>query len=273
MPRIPPPPSPWIRVGPVRVSGYSTCVAVGITLAATLAQRSLRKRGGPARLVRETATIGLPAGLAGGRLYHAATSRRDLLSLQPARLRELVRLSSGGLGSWGAIAGAAAGSWVVCRRRGVPMPVYFDAWAPHMVWVVIGVRLGNWFNQEIYGRPTGVAWSQEIDREHREKGIEHESTFHPVGLYESLGAVVISPIVMVARRHGQLGHGRAFALWLGLYSALRCGLEFVRVDRATEVGGVRINVWVSTATATACAAYVVTMGRVRPGIEHSPISD
>lgn len=240
-------------------------VTVGCTALAVLANRRIKKLGAPAGLVLSSTELGVPMGLVGGRAYHVATTWDRYSKDGKIDMVAMARLSSGGLGSWGALAGAALGTWIVCRRQGVRMSVFLDSFAWFMVLPVVAIRLGNWSNQEIFGYPTSRRWGVRIDPPHRGREFQNHELFHPIFVYEILGAVAITPVVVAAERYGEFGHGRVFATWLGLYSVLRLGLEFARSDPAPKIRGLRVNVWTAGLTTFASAGYVGVVGRLRPG--------
>lgn len=268
---IPSPKDRFLRFGSIRASLYSLSVTAGCTLLAIAADRQLRRRGAPAGVTRESTALGVPFGLIGGRAYHVATSWPTYFGKRGLGGRAAINPTLGGLGSWGVVPAAMLGTWIVCRIRGVRMPVYLDSYAAAMAIPVIAIRLGNWCNQELYGKPTTVAWGVQIDPQNRPAEHLDDELFHPIFVYESVSAAAIAPIIVTATRRYQLGHGRAFALWCALYSALRLGLEFVRADPAMRVAGLRINVWVAGSCVAGASTYFAVVGRIRPGIEPSAL--
>ena len=128
-------------------------------------------------------------------------------------------------------------------------------------------RLGNWFNQELFGKPTDLPWGLEIDPAFRPSGYEQYATFHPTFLYEALWLVGVAGLVAWADRRWTLGHGRAFALYIAAYCVGRLGMEMLRIDPATQVGGIRINVFTSVVVGLGAVVYFVVSARTRPGRE------
>jgi prolipoprotein diacylglyceryl transferase len=170
----------------------------------------------------------------------------------------------GGLGIWGAIALGAVGAWIGCRRRGIPLPAYADAVAPGIAFAQAIGRWGNWFNQELYGRPTNLPWALEItsSTDSRVPG-----TYHPTFLYESLWCVGVAFLIIWADRRFKLGHGRAFALYVAAYCAGRFWIEYLRVDDAHHILGLRLNNWTATFVFLLAVLYLVLSARKRPGRE------
>ncbi|GAA2587161.1 hypothetical protein GCM10010424_38050 [Streptomyces lienomycini] len=173
----------------------------------------------------------------------------------------------GGLGIWGAIALGGVGAWIGCRRRRIPLPAFADAIAPGIAVAQAIGRWGNWFNQELYGRPTTLPWGLEIDRAHRPFGMLDIATYHPTFLYESLWDIGVAALVLWAARRFTLGHGRAFALYAAAYTAGRFWTEYLRIDEAHTFFGLRLNDWTSVVVFLGAIAYLVVSARRLPGIE------
>ncbi len=189
----------------------------------------------------------VPFGIIGGRLYHVLTDWPTYFGSGGSGLRGAIAIWAGGLGIWGAIALGTVGAWIGCRRQGVPLPPFIDALAVGVPLAQAIGRFGNWFNQELFGKPTDLPWGLEIDPVNRPNGYEQFATFHPTFLYEALWLVAVAGLVAWADRRWTLGHGRAFALYVAAYCVGRLGMEMLRIDPATQVGGIRINVFTSIA--------------------------
>jgi prolipoprotein diacylglyceryl transferase len=174
------------------------------------------------------------------------------------------KIWEGGLGIWGAIALGAVGAWIGCRRRGIPLPAYADAIAPGIAFAQAIGRWGNWFNQELYGKPTDLPWALEItsSSDGRVPG-----TYHPTFLYESLWCVGVAFLVIWADRRFRLGHGRAFALYVAAYCTGRAWIEYMRVDDAHHILGLRLNVWTAIFVFLLAVTYLVVSSKKRPGRE------
>jgi prolipoprotein diacylglyceryl transferase len=128
-------------------------------------------------------------------------------------------------------------------------------------------RFGNYFNQEIFGEPTDLPWGLEISLENRPAGFDEFITFHPTFLYESIWLVGVAVVVIWADRRFTLGHGRAFALYVLLYTLGRGWIEALRIDSANEILGLRLNIWTSIVVGLGALAYLIISARLRPGRE------
>ncbi len=173
----------------------------------------------------------------------------------------------GGLGIWGAIFFGGLGAWIGCRRRGIPLPAFADALAPGIALAQAIGRLGNYFNQELFGRPTDLPWGLTIDAAHRPAGFADHATYHPTFLYELLWDVGVAALVIWADRRFRLGHGRAFALYVAAYTVGRGWIEALRIDPAHDVLGLRLNDWTSLLVFLGAVSYLVVSSRLRPGRE------
>jgi prolipoprotein diacylglyceryl transferase len=177
----------------------------------------------------------------------------------------------GGLGIWGAIALGALGAWIGARKAGVRFLPLADALAPGIALAQAIGRWGNWFNQELFGRPTTLPWALEIDPERRPAGYGDVETFHPTFLYEFGWNAGVAGLVIWADRRFRLGYGRAFALYVMGYTAGRGWIEHLRIDNVQmqDVLGLRLNVWTSITLFLAALGYFVWSSRRHPGREES----
>jgi len=161
------------------------------------------------------------------------------------------------------------GAWVGCRRRGVRLPPFADAMAPGLLLAQAIGRWGNWFNQELFGRPTTLPWGLEIDPEHRPAGYGQFTTFHPTFLYESLWCFGVALLVIWADRRYTLRHGRAVALYVMAYTVGRGWIEALRIDQAHHLGPLRLNDWTSIILFALALGYFVWASKYLPGQEAS----
>ena len=202
----------------------------------------------------------------GGRIGYVLIYGREFWALDPWYP---FKITQGGLGIPGGIFLGVLTGLVVVKVKKLPALDLLDVVAPALpVAQAIG-RFGNWFNQELYGQPTDLPWGLEIDPAHRAPGFEEYATFHPTFLYESLWCVLVALIVIWADKRFQLGHGRAFALYVFAYCVGRLVFELVRIDNATLILGVRVNVFTSILVAIAAAVYFVISAIKSPGREAS----
>ncbi|MFC8079573.1 prolipoprotein diacylglyceryl transferase [Streptomyces sp. NPDC057307] len=259
---IPSPSSGVIHLGPLPLRGYAFCIILGVFVAVWYGNKRWIARGGKAGTVADISVWAVPFGLVGGRLYHVITDYQLYFS-DGKDWVDAFKIWEGGLGIWGAIAFGAVGAWIGCRRRGIPLPAYADAIAPAIVLAQAIGRWGNWFNQELYGKSTDLPWAVKIS-----EGVNREAgTYHPTFLYESLWCVGVALLVVWADRRFKLGHGRAFALYVAAYCVGRSWIEYMRVDEAHHVLGLRLNVWTAIVVFVLAVVYIVISARIRPGRE------
>ncbi|NEB82342.1 prolipoprotein diacylglyceryl transferase [Streptomyces sp. SID14478] len=260
---IPSPSQGVVHLGPIPLRGYAFCIIIGVFLAVWLGNRRWIARGGRAGTVADIAVWAVPFGLVGGRLYHVITDY-ELYFSDGRDWVDAFKIWEGGLGIWGAIALGAVGAWIGCRRRGIPLPAWADALAPGIAIAQAAGRWGNWFNQELYGRETHVPWALHItsDTDGRVPGY-----YHPTFLYESLWCIGVALLVIWADRKFKLGHGRAFALYVASYCVGRFWIEYMRVDDAHHILGMRLNNWTAIFVFLLAVVYLVLSARMRPGRE------
>ena len=263
---IPSPAEGVWHLGPLPLRAYALSIIAGILLAIWLGERRWVARGGRRGDVTEISTWMVPFGIAGGRIYHVLTSPDAYFGEGGEPVRALY-LWEGGLGIWGAVTLGGVGAWIGCRRRGIPLPAFGDALGPGIVLAQALGRLGNWFNQELFGRPTDLPWGLVIDPEHRPEGLAEQATYHPTFLYELLWNVGVAALVIWADRRFRLGHGRAFALYVAAYTVGRGWIELLRIDPAQDVLGLRLNTWTSILVLAGAVTYLVVSARLRPGRE------
>ena len=257
---IPSPPGRSIGIGPVQLRAYGLAIAAGVIAAVWIAQRRYARVGGNPDTLSSVAGWAIPAGLVGARLYHVATDYRRF----QGDWWRVVQVWKGGLGiPGGHLAGVVVGV-LVARRRGVDVPVLLDACAPAIpVAQAIG-RLGNWFNQELYGRATDLPWAVRIDPENRPEGMRDVGTYHPTFLYEALWNLALAALLVRLGRSGRLRGGQLFVLYVGGYFLGRLWVEALRIDPASRVLGLRVNIWTSLVAVVAAAAVFVVRARRPP---------
>jgi prolipoprotein diacylglyceryl transferase len=266
---IPSPSQGVWHVGPFPIRAYALCIIAGVVAAVWLGERRWVARGGRPGQIGDVAIWAVPFGIVGGRLYHVITDNGNYFGQGKNPVAALY-IWQGGLGIWGAIALGAVGAYIGARRAGLWFPPLADALAPGIVVAQAIGRWGNWFNQELFGKPTDLPWALEIpDPAKRPEGYTQFDTFHPTFLYESLWDLGVAGLVIWADRRFRLGHGRAFALYVAAYCAGRVWIEALRIDpvEANDVLGLRLNVWTSIVLFIAAAAYFVISARRRPGRE------
>ena len=261
-------------LGPFPIRAYALCIIAGVVVAIWLGEKRWVARGGKPGQVGDIAIWAIPFGLVGGRLYHVITDWRLYFGEGQDPVTALY-IWQGGLGIWGAIALGALGAYIGCRRNGVKFLPLADALAPGIAIAQALGRWGNWFNQELFGRPTTVPWALEIDPAYRPDGYQQFETFHPTFLYEFVWNLGVAGLVIWADRRFRLGYGRAFALYVAGYTAGRGWIEYLRIDevQADDVFGLRLNVWVSIIVFLAAVAYIVWSSKRHPGREEVVLRD
>jgi phosphatidylglycerol---prolipoprotein diacylglyceryl transferase len=253
------------HLGPFPIRAYALCIIAGVIVAIWVGDRRWVARGGQHGTVGDVAVWAVPFGLVGGRLYHVITDPELYFGAGKDPVASLY-IWRGGLGIWGAIALGALGAFIGCRRHGVKFRAYADALAPGIALAQAIGRWGNWFNQELYGKPTSLPWGLEIDPAHR-GDLQQYATFQPTFLYESLWDLGVAGVVIWADRKFRLGFGRAFAVYAMAYTAGRVWIEYLRVDPVNHIFGLRLNVWTSIVVFVAAAAYFILSSRSHPGRE------
>ena len=265
---IPSPSSGVWYLGPVPIRGYALAIILGIVAAIWIGEKRWVARGGHPGDVQDLALWAVPFGLVGGRVYHVLTDH-DLYFGDGQHPIEALYVWRGGLGVWGAVALGALGVYLGARRKGIRMLPVLDAMAPGVLVAQALGRWGNWFNQELFGKPTDLPWGLEIDADHRPLGYLEDPTFHPTFLYESLWNLAAFGLVIWADRRFRLGHGRVLALYVITYTLGRGWIEMLRIDAVelSDVGGLRFNVWTSIVLFVVATGYFLVSSRLRPGRE------
>ncbi|WP_051407071.1 prolipoprotein diacylglyceryl transferase [Nocardia sp. CNY236] len=272
---LPSPPQGVWQVGPFPVRAYALCIVLGIVVAIWWGERRWRERGGHPGAILDVAMFAVPFGLIGGRLYHVATDWQKYFG-DGGNPVDALKVYQGGLGIWGAVLLGGVGAWIGCRVYRIPLPALGDAVAaPILLAQAIG-RLGNYFNQELYGRETDLPWGLQIFRRVGDDGrldmMNGTSTgvvdkiVHPTFLYEMLWSLFVVIALVYVDKRWRIGHGRLFALYVAGYCFGRFFVELMRADEATRIAGIRINSFTSAVVFAVAIAYAVfaTKGRESP---------
>jgi len=268
---IPSPGDNAVSIGPLQLRAYGLAIAVGVLVAVWVAQRRWAARGGEPGDIASLATWSVIAGLVGARAYHVLTDHHRF----QGRWLQAFAVWEGGLGIPGGLAAGVITGVVLARRRGLPAPQLLDVVAPAILLAQAIGRLGNWFNQELFGLPTSLPWGLRIDLEHRPDGYAQFATFHPTFLYEALWNLALAgALVLHERLRPDARPGTLFALYVGGYGLGRLWVEALRIDDATRIAGVRVNIWVSLiAVASSIAALGVLRKRQRTDTTAHPAPD
>ena len=262
---IPTPTSSQIGIGPFTIHFYALCIISGIVIAIWLGDRRFRAFGGAEHIVADVAIAAVPAGIIGGRLYHLATSPDDYFGSHGHPL-DAFKIWNGGLGIWGAIALGTYVAWwrfkqlQLSGREGMlSFAVFADALAPGVLFAQAIGRFGNWFNGELFGRPTTMPWGLEIPASLRPVGYEQYATFHPTFLYESLWCIMVAIVLIKATT--SFRPGQSFTFYIGAYCVGRFFFELLRIDSAHVVFGLRVNAWMSVFVAISAVMLFIRQGR------------
>jgi prolipoprotein diacylglyceryl transferase len=266
---IPSPTTAVWELGPVPLRAYALFIVAGIVLACVVTEYRLRQRGAPKYAVIDLAVWAVPFGIVGARIYHVISSPQAYFGEGGDPLRAL-QIWHGGLGIWGAIAGGALGVWLACRfQLKLPFLVVADAAAVGLPLAQAVGRLGNWFNNELYGSQTTLPWGLQVHDMVNGRAVviagepvTHPVLYHPTFLYEMLWNIGVALLVLYVGNRLRLGKGRQFALYVAAYTAGRFWIEMLRIDGEAEgttviLLGARINVWVSLLVFAAAVAYLV----------------
>jgi prolipoprotein diacylglyceryl transferase len=238
---IPSPSFNGIHAGPFDIRVYGLLYIVGLLAAIAITARRWERVGGSRELVSEVALWAFPAGLVGGRLYFLATSWNEV----PEHWWGPFAVWRGGLGIWGGIAAGTLVGLIVLRRRGADIPLFLDAAAPGLLVAQAIGRVGNYFNQELFGTPTSLPWGLEIDPAHRPDRYAADPTFHPTFLYELIWNLGLAGLLVWLGHHRRIRPPGLFALYVAGYSGFRIFEELLRTDPAHHVFGLRLNFFVA----------------------------
>jgi prolipoprotein diacylglyceryl transferase len=272
---FPSPPQGVWHLGPLPIRAYALFIITGIVVALIIGDRRWEARGGQRGVIYDVALWVVPFGLIGGRLYHLATDWRTYWGPGGAGLGAAVRIWDGGLGIWGAVALGLVGGWISCRRHGIPLPAFADAVAPGIILAQAIGRLGNYFNQELYGRETTQPWGLEIFYRRDPSGyidphsLDGVSTgqlavvVQPTFLYELIWNVLVFVVLIYIDKRFKIGHGRLFATYVAGYCIGRFWVELLRDDTATHIAGIRINSFTSTFVFIGAVVYIMVAPKGR----------
>jgi prolipoprotein diacylglyceryl transferase len=267
---LPSPTFNGFHIGPLFVHMYGLMYVFAVAGAVIVTGHRWQRRGGSRELVYEVALWGFPAGLIGGRLYFLATSWNEI----PPHWWGPFAVWKGGLGIWGGIAaGALVGIWRL-RRHGANVPVFMDAAAPGLLVAQSFGRLGNYFNQELYGLPSKLPWALEISAAHRTNlalKYQHYATFQPTFLYEIIWNLALAGVLVWLGNHRRIKPPGLFALYVAGYSLARVGEELLRIDPAHHILGMRLNFWVALLLCLGGVAWFVRIQRRPAPSEDAPL--
>jgi prolipoprotein diacylglyceryl transferase len=262
---IPSPSLSSFSVGPLTIHFYALCIITGIAAAIWIGRKRYANLGGNPDDVSEVAIWAVPFGIIGGRIYHVITSPAQYFGANGNPV-DALKVWEGGLGIWGAISLGAVGAYLYFRTHKTTLNFrqLLDSLAPGVVVAQAIGRVGNYFNQEVFGKPTELPWGLEIDPVNRPDGFESYATFHPTFLYELLWCLVVA--VLLIKLPGFLKQitskqGDIFALYILGYTLGRVWIESLRIDEANLILGLRLNIWVSLIVLLTASAYLIASKR------------
>ena len=290
----------WVSL-PIRA--YALFILVGVIVALFIGDRRWAERGGEPGDILDIALWAIIFGLIGGRLYHVLTDWGTYFGPGGAGFWAAFKIQEGGLGIWGAVALGGVGAWIGCRQRGIPLPAFGDAIAPGIILAQAIGRIGNYFNQELYGRATSLPWGLVIfERRDASGQLDHAQRcvdgrpflepmpVHPTFLYELFWNLLVFALLIWVDRRYRIGHGRLFALYVAAYCFGRFWIELMRSDEATLIAGIRINSFVSVFVFIGAVVYIMVAPKGRedpselrgkdavevkaaPGVDESPVDE
>jgi prolipoprotein diacylglyceryl transferase len=256
-------PSPSLSsfsLGPLTIHFYALCIITSIAAAIWIGRRRYANLGGNPDDVSEVAIWAVPFGIIGGRIYHVITSPSQYFGANGNPI-DALRIWEGGLGIWGAISLGAVGAYLYFRthKTSLNFRQLLDSLAPGVIVAQAIGRIGNYFNQEVFGKPTDLLWGLEIDPVNRPNGFESYSTFHPTFLYELLWCLLVAALLIklpgflkkITSKQGDI-----FVLYILGYTAGRIWIESLRIDEANLILGLRLNIWVSFIVLITASAYL-----------------
>ena len=257
---IPSPTTSTLSIGPLTIHFYALCIITGIAVAIWLGRWRYANLGGNPDEVSEVAIWAVPFGIIGGRIYHVISSPQQYFG-ENGNPVDALRIWQGGLGIWGAISLGAIGAYVYFKAHSTTLSFakLLDSLAPGVIIAQAIGRIGNYFNQEVFGKPTTLPWALEIEAKNRPVGYEEFATFHPTFLYELLWCLIIALLLIklpgflnsISRNPGDI-----FALYIAGYTAGRFWIEALRIDEANYILGLRLNIWVSIIVFASAVIYL-----------------
>jgi len=255
---IPSPASGNLRLGPLSIHVYGLMLALGVVVAVKLTMVRWGRRGGEPNDILDGALLVVLCGVIGARLYHVIT---DFQRFDHGHWLDAFKIWRGGLSIWGAVLGGAVGVVIATRRKHESALVIADCVVPGLFFAQAIGRWGNWFNQELFGRPSSLPWALEIAPAHRPAGYEAFTTFHPTFLYESVYCLLGGIVLLWIDRRFTLKRGQLTALYVVIYTFGRFFFENLRIDDAHRIGPLRVNAWVSVGFFAFGVVWFVWLGR------------
>ncbi len=237
---IPSPDISQFQLGPLTIRFYALCLLAGMILAWFIGRKRWVARGGLADTFESIAIVAIPSGIVGARIYHVATHWEDYFGEGRDPISALY-IWEGGIAIFGAVIGGALGALFVCWRKGARITAFADSLAPGLILAQAVGRLGNWFNQELFGGPDDGPLGLEIDPDRRPSEYRDVETFQPTFLYELTWNALGCLLLLWIDRRFKLGWGKLIALYMVIYGTGRFWIEGIRTDFSYMVGPLRTN--------------------------------
>jgi len=256
---IPSPAHGMIGIGQLQLHAYGLMLAIAVLVAAKIADARWRRTGNDPKIIAEIAVPVVVAGVIGARVYHLFTGYK----WSEGGVVGAFEIWKGGLSIWGAVAGGLIAVLIISRRRHLDTLALLDAIGPAVVVAQAIGRWGNWFNQELFGKPSKLPWALEIDPAHRPLAYQLSKTFQPTFLYESIWCLIVFGTIVWLERHRGLVKGQAFALYVAMYTFGRVFFEAMRSDPASKIFGIRFNLLLSAVLCVVTSVWFVRLGRKR----------
>ncbi len=260
---IPSPATGTLELGPLKLNAYGLMIAIGVIVAVRIAGKRAEQRGvGNVEDLSSIAMWAVPAGVLGGRAYHVITDAQRF----QGNWGDAFKVWEGGLGIWGGITvGVLVGFWRA-HKRGLDAWAIVSCAAPAIAVAQAIGRWGNWWNQELFGRPTDVPWALSVSAETaRAAGYSPSTTFHPTFLYESVGCLILAWLLIQVEKKLSPQRGRLLAWYAAGYTGMRFFIEGLRIDSAHSAGGLRLNQWVSLCVFVVAVLWLVWDARRSSG--------
>lgn len=267
---IPSPSVSEFQLGPLTIHIYALCILTGIVLATIITDSRLVRRGAERWVTLDIILWAVPIGIVAARFYHVFTHPADYF-YAGANLWKVFAIWEGGNAIFGALIGGAIGAWIGCRMTGIRFWSFADALAPAMLVAQATGRLGNYFNQELFGDPTTLPWGLQVDFPNAAwpAGVAEGTLFHPTFLYELLWNLLGALVIVLFEKRFSLRWGKAFGLYLIWYGIGRSYLEAMRLDPSEEILGIRTNIWAAWIAIAIGLAIILIQSRRHPGKELS----
>lgn len=238
---IPAPPGSTLSIGPLELHLYGVFIAIAAFVATIITKRRFVARGGSGDVVEMAAVIGIISGIIGARLWHIATRWGTYRS----NLGDVFAVWNGGLAIYGALIGGAIGVLIVLRYKKADVVAFLDSVAPALPIAQAIGRLGNYFNQELFGKPSGLPWALRVDPENRFPPYLSNATFHPAFLYEALLNLILATALFWLDRTKRVRRGMLFPIYVAGYGLIRWSVEIVRIDRTYGIVGWTVNGYIA----------------------------